>query len=288
MQIMYGMRGERHLPECELPWLRGYASSGPVRIGNAASEQLQLDVYGEIADAISTMRRAKLHVNPRLLQLQEELTGFVAKICHQPSSGIWEQRGSKRQFTYAKMMAWLALNLGVESVRRREILGPVYRWRRIRNRLHQEICRRGFDSSLGSFVQSYGSKTLDASSLLIPICGFLPFDDERVRGTISAIEQHLMRDGFVYRVKPRSKPEREASFLPCSFWYVQSLAMMGRNSLAKTCYERLLKVRNDVGLLSEEYDPIAKQLLGNFPQALSHIALVNAARALDANDREIR
>jgi GH15 family glucan-1,4-alpha-glucosidase len=282
MQIMYGMHGERHFPECELPWLRGYADSGPVRIGNAASEQRQLDVYGEIADAISTMKRAKLHVDPRLLDVQEKLTEFVAKICRQPSSGIWEQRGGQRQFTYAKMMAWLALNHGVEAAKRREIQGPVSRWRRIRNRLYQEICRRGFNRSLGSFVQSYGSRTLDASSLLIPIFGFLPFDDERVCGTIRAIEQHLMRDGFVYRVKPRSRQEREASFLPCSFWYVHNLTRTGRISQAEKHFERLLKVRNDVGLLSEEYDPMEGQLLGNFPQALSHIALVNAARALDA------
>jgi GH15 family glucan-1,4-alpha-glucosidase len=283
MQIMYGMHGERHLPECELPWLRGYADSGPVRIGNAASEQRQLDVYGETADAISTMRRAKLHVDPRVLDVQEKLTEFVAKICHQPSSGIWEQRGGQRQFTYAKMMAWLALKHGIEGVKRGEIQGPASRWRRIRNRLYQEICHRGFNRSLGSFVQSYGSRTLDGSLLLIPIFGFLPFDDERVCGTIRAIEQHLMRDGFVYRVQPGSRRKREASFLPCSFWYVQNLAMTGRSLQAEKYFERLLKVRNDVGLLSEEYDPVGRRLLGNFPQALSHIALVNAARTLDAN-----
>jgi GH15 family glucan-1,4-alpha-glucosidase len=282
MQIMYGMHGERHLPEYELPWLRGYAGSGPVRIGNEASEQLQLDVYGEVADAIFTMKRAKLHVDPRLLRTQQNLTDYVARICHQRTSGIWEQRGKQKQFTYSKVMAWLALNHGVEAAEQREIQGPASRWRRIRNRLHREICQRGFNRSLGSFVQSYGSQTLDASSLLIPIFGFLPFDDERVCGTVGAVEQHLMQDGFVHRLKAKSKQEHETSFLPCSFWYVHNLAMVGRTSEAEKHYEKLLKIRNDVGLLSEEYDREGRRLLGNFPQALSHIALINAARALDS------
>jgi GH15 family glucan-1,4-alpha-glucosidase len=282
MQIMYGMHGERHLPEYELPWLRGYAGSGPVRIGNEASEQLQLDVYGEVADAIFTMKRAKLHVDPRLLRTQQNLTDYVARICHQRTSGIWEQRGKQKQFTYSKVMAWLALNHGVEAAEQREIQGPASRWRRIRNRLHREICQRGFNRSLGSFVQSYGSQTLDASSLLIPIFGFLPFDDERVCGTVGAVEQHLMQDGFVHRLKAKSKQEHETSFLPCSFWYVHNLAMAGRTSEAEKHYEKLLKIRNDVGLLSEEYDREGRRLLGNFPQALSHIALINAARALDS------
>jgi GH15 family glucan-1,4-alpha-glucosidase len=284
MQIVYGMHGERHLPECELPWLRGYVGSGPVRIGNEASEQLQLDVYGEVADAIVTMKRAQLHVDPRLLRIQEKLTDYVARICHQHTSGIWEQRGKKRQFTYSKVMAWLALNHGVEAAKQHAIHGAASRWRGTRNRLHREICQRGFSKSLGSFVQSYGSRTLDASSLLIPIFGFLPFDDERVCGTIRAIERHLMRNGFVHRLKAGSKQEREASFLPCSFWYVQNLATIGRVSDAEQCYEKLLKIRNNVGLLSEEYDPGGRRLLGNFPQALSHIALINAARTLDSKD----
>jgi GH15 family glucan-1,4-alpha-glucosidase len=280
MQIMYGVHGERHLPECELPWLQGFCRSRPVRIGNAACEQLQLDVYGEVADAVATMRRTKLHLDSRVRHLREELTEHVARICHQRSSGIWERHATQRQFTYSKVMAWLALDHGVKGAARHEIHGPLGRWRRVRNRLHREICDRGFNRQLGSFVQSYGSGTLDASSLLLPIFGFLPFEDERVRGTLRAIERELVRDCLVYRYKPKSKEDQEAGFLPCSFWFIENLASMGRRSEAEKQYEALLDLRNDVGLLPEEYDPQERQFLGNFPQALSHIALVNAARTL--------
>lgn len=283
MQIMYGMHGERHLPEYQLPWLRGYSNSSPVRIGNAASQQSQLDVYGEVADAISTMARSKLHLDPRTYLLWAQLTEHVARICSRPSYGMWERRDMRRQFTYSKVMAWLALDHGIKAVERGEMDGSINRWRRIRNHLHREICDHGFSKPLESFVQSYRSRTLDASSLLIPLFGFLPFEDGRVRSTLRAIEKELVRDGFVYRVKAKAAKDREASFLPSSFWYVQNLVMTGRGSEGRNFFERLLALRNDVGLLPEEYDPQARRFLGNFPQALSHIALINVARSLDTN-----
>ena len=283
MQIMYGMRGERHLPEYELPWLQGFDNSRPVRVGNAASEQLQLDVYGEVANAIASMSQARVPLDPRLRCLREEMTAYVAAVSHKPTSGIWEQRGTRRQFTYSKVMAWLALDRGVQATARGEMRGPVAHWRRKRDRLHREICKYGFSSRVGNFVQSYGSRTLDASSLLIPIFGFVPFEDERVRGTVRAVEKHLVRGSLVFRYKPKSIMEREAAFLPCSFWLVQNLASTGRRAEAERRYEELLSLRNEVGLLSEEYDPQEGTFLGNFPQALSHIALINAARTLALN-----
>ena len=281
MQIMYGIRGERHLPEYQLSWLRGYLNSQPVRIGNAASLQLQLDVYGEVADAISTMSSAGLRLDGRVYLLWKQLTEYVAAACSHPTSGIWERREMRRQFTYSKVMAWLALNVGIKAAERCEIDGPIHKWRQLRRDLHQEICEHGYSKPLGSFVQSYRSRTLDASSLLIPLFGFLPFDDERVRNTLHAIEKHLVRDEFVYRVKARSGRDREAAFLPSSFWYVQNLVMTGRHDEGRRHYEKLLRLRNDVGLLPEEYDPEERRFLGNFPQALTQIALINAARTLD-------
>lgn len=276
MQIMYGMRGERHLPECELPWLRGYRRSQPVRMGNAASDQLQLDVYGEIADAMMSMKRAGIHPSARLLQLQEELTDHVASICHLPASGLWEQRNLKKHYTYSKVMAWLAIHHGAE-----DISGPKRKqWGVTRDRLYRQICRRGFNRKLGSFVQAYGSDILDASVLLIPISGFLPFDDERVRSTMDVIQRRLSRDGFVYRTAPGKEKEQESAFVACSFWMVQNLSGSGRRADAEKLFDKLIHKRNDVGLLSEEYDPVQNRFMGNFPQALSHIALINAARML--------
>jgi GH15 family glucan-1,4-alpha-glucosidase len=276
LQIMYGMRCERHIPECELPWLQGYRRSQPVRVGNAASEQLQLDVYGEVADAIVSMKRAGVHLDKRLLRLQRELTDCVASICHLPASGLWEQRNQKKHYTYSKAMAWLALQHGVEGIKGRRTL----EWKATRDRLHRQICRRGFDRKLGSFVQSFDSNVLDASVLLLPIFGFLPFKDERVKSTMNVIRKKLSRDGFVYRLSPSSRRDRESAFIACSFWMVQNLAGAGRRSDAERLFERLISQRNDVGLLSEEYDPDHGRFMGNFPQALSHIALVNAARML--------
>lgn len=284
MQIMYGMRGERHLPEYELPWLRGYRSSGPVRVGNSASEQLQLDVYGEVADAISTMAKAGMHLDRRIGEFQTRLTEHAALICTHPTAGIWERRSIRRQFTYSKVMAWLALKHGVEAIEEKRIEGPLTQWKRMRNALHREICDHGFSKPLNSFVQSYHSRRLDASSLLISIFGFLPAGDDRIVETVRAVEKHLVRHGLVYRMQSRTPKVRESAFLPCSFWLVQNHAMAGRRSDAEKQFEKLLRMRNDVGLLSEEYDPQAGRFQGNFPQALSHIALINAARTLDGGD----
>lgn len=278
MQIMYGMRGERHLPECELPWLQGYRGSQPVRMGNAASEQLQLDVYGEVADAIVSMKRAGIRLDERLHRLQHELTDHVASICHLPASGLWERRNQKKHYTYSKAMAWLALCHGVESARGKKAA----EWKVTRDRLHRQICRRGFNRKLGSFVQSFGSNILDASVLLLPISGVLPYDDERVRSTMKVIQAKLGKDGFIYRLSPEKRKDRESAFIACSFWMVQNLEGTGRRSDAEKMFEKLISLRNDVGLLSEEYDPDKDSFMGNFPQALSHIALINAARMLSS------
>jgi GH15 family glucan-1,4-alpha-glucosidase len=276
MQIVYGMRGERHLPECELGWLPGYRRSQPVRMGNDASEQLQLDVYGEVADAIVSMKHAGIRPSERLLQLQRGLADCAASLHRIPASGLWEQRDKKEHYVYSKIMAWLALHHGIENQRG----SKVGEWKGARERLHRQICRRGFNRKLGSFVQSYGSNILDASTLLIPIFGFLPFDDERVRGTMQAIQKRLSRSGFVYRFLPSTPRDREAAFVACSFWMVQNLTGSGRRAEAEKLFDKLISKTNDVGLLSEEYDPLRNRFMGNFPQALSHIALINAARAL--------
>lgn len=276
MQIMYGMRGERHLPECELPWLCGYRGSQPVRMGNAASQQLQLDAYGEVADAIVSMSRAGIHLDPRLLRLQRDLTDYVVTICHRPASGLWEQRNQKAHYTYSKAMAWLTLHHGVTRFGGRAAAN----WREKRDQLHRQICRRGFNRQLGSFVQSFDSNKLDASVLLLPIFGFLRFDDDRVRSTIEVIQKRLVRHGLVYRYLPHKTGERESAFVACSFWLVQNLVGTGRKADGERLFETLLSLRNDVGLLSEEYDPRYGRFMGNFPQAFSHIALINAARAL--------
>jgi len=276
MQIMYGMRGERHLPECELKWLRGYRRSQPVRMGNAASEQLQLDVYGEVADAIVSMERAGIRPTQRFLQLQYELTDHVTSICRRPASGLWEQRNQKQHYVYSKIMAWLALNHGVQSIKGSQAA----QWKMVRDRLHRQICRRGFNHKLRSFVQAYDSNVLDASALLLPIFGFLPFHDERVRSTMDVIQKKLSRDGLIHRFVPPGGKDRESAFVACSFWMVQNLAGAGRKAEAEKLFDKLIAKRNDVGLMSEEYDTVRNRFTGNFPQALSHIALINAARML--------
>lgn len=280
MQIVYGMRGERHLPECELSWLPGYRSSVPVRIGNAASQQLQLDVYGEVADIIINMDRAGIKLDSRLRRLQQEMTDYVIELSHRRASGMWEQRDQQKKFTYSEVMAWLAVEHGIRAAESGAIRGNLVAWRRKRAQLHRVICRRGFNRSVGSFVESFDSRKLDASALLIPVFGFLPFHDERIRTTIETIGKKLMRNNLLLRQQPESKSSSEPAFLACSFWYVQNLAGIGRRSEAERMYEKLLSLCNDVGLLSEEYDLIDGKFLGNFPQALSHIALVNAGRAL--------
>lgn len=278
MQIVYGMRGERHLPECELSWLKGYRKSHPVRMGNAASEQLQSDVYGEVADAIASMRRAGIRADPRILTLQRDLTDHISSICSLPASGLWEQRNQKKHYTYSKAMAWLALSHGIENAEGRK----VREWRAIRDHLHRQICQRGFNRKLGSFVQAFGSTTLDASALLLPTFGFLPFDDERVKSTIDVMQKTLSRDGYVYRFTPQSRNNRESAFVACSFWLVQNLAGAGRRGEAEKLFDQVCARVNDVGLLSEQWDPDKGHFMGNFPQALSHIALINAARMLSS------
>jgi GH15 family glucan-1,4-alpha-glucosidase len=280
-QILYGVAGERLLPEWELPWLPGYEKSAPVRIGNAAAGQFQLDVYGEVADALHCARRVGLEPDENAWRVEKALVAFVESVWSEPDEGIWEVRGPRRLFTHSRVMAWVALDRAVKAVERFRLDGPVERWRAVRDAIHADVCRQGYDAELGAFVQFYGSKLLDASLLMIPLVGFLPADDERVRGTVRAIERHLARDGFVARYHTHPDvdglPRGEGAFLPCSFWLADNLALQGRQAEARQLFERLLAVRNDVGLLSEEYDPVAGRLLGNFPQSFSHVGLVNTA-----------
>ena len=283
-KILYGVAGERLLPEWELSWLPGYEKSAPVRIGNAAAGQFQLDVYGEVADALHCARRAGIEPDENAWRLEKALVAFVESTWSEPDEGIWEVRGPRRPFTHSRVMAWVALDRAVKGVERFGLDGPVERWRAVRDAIHADVCRHGYDAEVGSFVQFYGSKLLDASLLMIPLVGFLPCEDGRVRGTVQAIERHLARDGFVarYHTDPDvdGLPPGEGAFLPCSFWLADNLALLGRRTEARELFERLLAVRNDVGLLSEEYDPDAGRLLGNFPQSFSHVGLVNTARNL--------
>ena len=281
LNIMYGLAGERRLTELELAWLPGYQDSAPVRIGNAASRQFQLDVYGELMDAMHVARRGGLEPDENAWHVERALTEFLESAWNEPDNGIWEMRGPKRHFTHSKVMAWVAVDRMIKAVERFGLDGPLDRWRSLRATIHAEVCRRGFDRERNTFVQYYGGKELDASLLMIPMVGFLPPHDARVRGTIEAIERDLMADGFVLRYRTKREtdalPPGEAAFLACSFWLADNFALSGRNEDARRLFERLLNLRNDVGLLSEGYDPADKRLLGNFPQALSHLALVNTA-----------
>jgi GH15 family glucan-1,4-alpha-glucosidase len=284
LQIMYGPAGERRLTELELPWLPGYEGSKPVRIGNAASDQLQLDVYGEVLDAMHQARRAGLEPYDTAWSLQAKMLDYLEQLWQEPDEGIWEVRGPRRDFVHSKVMAWVAFDRAVKAVERYDRPGDVERWRRCRHEIHQEVCREGFDAELGSFVQSYGSKILDASLLMIPLVGFLPANDPRVRGTIEAVERELCRDGFVLRYPIGDEiadvdglPPGEGAFLPCTFWLVDCLHLIGRQDEARQIFRRLLALRNDLGLLSEEYDTQARRLVGNFPQAFTHVGLVNSA-----------
>ena len=288
LQIMYGVAGERRLFELTLPWLPGYEDSQPVRVGNAAAEQFQLDVYGEVLDALHQGRVRELEVSKEAWSLQRRLLGFLEHAWKEPDEGIWEVRGPRRHFTHSKVMAWVAFDRGVQAVERFGRNGPVERWRKIRAEIHREVCERGFDSELNSFTQSYGSKRLDASLLVIPLVGFLPPDDARMVGTVAAIEQTLVRDGFVYRYTHDEEgrsvdglPPGEGAFLPCTFWLVDNLALQGRIDEAEEIFQKLLDLRNDVGLLAEEWDPDSQRQLGNFPQAFTHVALINSAFNLD-------
>ncbi|HLH51768.1 MAG TPA: glycoside hydrolase family 15 protein [Roseiarcus sp.] len=284
LQIMYGVAGERRVNEYEIPWLPGYGGAKPVRVGNAAVEQLQLDVYGEVVDALYVGRKAGLAPDEASWMLECALVEHLEKIWRQPDNGIWEVRGGARHFTHSKVMAWVAFDRVVRSIEEFGLDGPLDRWRAIRAAIHKDVCDNGYDPRQNAFVQSYGSTSLDASLLLIPMVGFLPAEDDRVKGTVAAIERNLMRDGFVIRYDTGKKtdglPPGEGVFLACSFWLVDNYILLGRDRDARALFERLLALRNDVGLLAEEYDPSDKRQLGNFPQAFSHLALINTAHNL--------
>jgi GH15 family glucan-1,4-alpha-glucosidase len=284
LQIMYGLAGERRLTEYEIPWLPGYEHSQPVRIGNAAHGQLQLDVFGEVMDALHQSRVGGLTTREADWAFQRALLEHLESVWHRPDQGMWEVRSDPRHFTYSKVMAWVALDRGIRAVETLGVEGSLDRWRALRQRVHDEVCERGYSSEIGSFVQSYGSKELDASLLLMATTGFLPASDPRIRGTIEAIERRLFVDGFLLRYDTRTcadgLPPGEGAFIACTFWLADAYVLLGRTDDARRVFERLLTLRNDVGLLAEEYDTGAKRLAGNFPQAFSHIALVNSAHNL--------
>jgi GH15 family glucan-1,4-alpha-glucosidase len=284
IQIMYGLRGERRLPELELPWLAGYAGSRPVRIGNAASGQRQLDVYGELLDAVHQAWRMSVPPDENAWRVEQALVTHLESTWQEPDEGLWEVRGPRRHFTHSKMMAWVALDRAVKGVESFGLSGPLDRWRSVRDAVHRDVCEQGYNSEVGAFVQSYGSRLLDASLLMMPLVGFLPVSDERVRATISAIEKQLTVDGFVLRYRTVQDvdglPPGESAFLLCTFWLVDNLHLLGRHDDARRLFERLLSIRNDVGLLSEGYDVERRRLAGNFPQAFSHVGLINSAMNL--------
>jgi GH15 family glucan-1,4-alpha-glucosidase len=292
LQIMYGPGGERRLTECEIDWLPGYEGSTPVRIGNAASGQLQLDVFGEVMDAMYQAERVGLPERERGWDLQVALMEYLESNWQEPDDGIWEIRGDRRRFTHSQMMTWVAADRAVRSIEELDRDGPLGKWRALRDTIHDDVCANGFNAERNSFTQSYGSSGLDASLLMMPLVGFLPFDDPRIVGTVAAIERELMVDGLVQRYTSDTGvdglPEGEGAFLACSFWLADYYALAGRDGEARALFERLCALRNDVGLLAEEYDPVAKRQLGNFPQALSHIPLVNTALNLGGIDSPAR
>jgi GH15 family glucan-1,4-alpha-glucosidase len=284
IQIMYGVAGERRLTEYEVPWLPGYENSTPVRIGNAAAGQVQLDVYGEVIAALYIARKSGLQPDEADWALEVALVQHLEKIWEQPDDGIWEVRGGRRHFVHSKVMAWLAFDCAIKSAEEFDLEAPLERWRTVRDSIHAQVCERGFDEAGNTFVQAYGSKALDAALLIIPKVRFLPPSDPRVKGTLAAIEKELFRDGFVLRydtgVTEDGLPPGEGAFLACSFWLVDNYVLQERYDEAHALFERLLSLRNDVGLLAEEYDPRSGRMLGNFPQAFSHLSLINSARNL--------
>ena len=284
LQIMYGAAGERRLTELELGHLPGYEGSRPVRVGNAAVDQLQLDVYGEVMDALYVALRAGVPTDHDVWALQRQLLSFLARAWDQPDEGIWEVRGPRRHFTHSKVMAWVAFDRAVKTVERFGMSGPVDEWRRIRARIHEEVCTRGFDAQRGTFTQFYGSAQLDASLLMVPLVGFLPPNDARVTGTVRAIERDLVEDGLVMRYPPEPDvdglPPGEGAFLACTFWLADNYSLQGRKEEAQRLFERLLSLKNPLGLLSEQYDSRERRQVGNVPQAFSHVSLVNTARNL--------
>jgi GH15 family glucan-1,4-alpha-glucosidase len=284
IQIMYGLRGERRLTEWEVPWLPGYANSKPVRIGNAAHNQRQIDVFGEVMDALHQARAGGLGTNEAGWDLQQEILKHVERVWPRRDEGIWEVRSGREHFTYSKAMAWVAFDRAIKSAEMYKLPGPLAHWRRVRDEIHSDVCTRGFDPEMNSFVRAYGSKELDASLLLLPAIGFLPPDDPRIVGTVAAIERDLVTDGLVRRYDTAISEDGlqggEGMFIACSFWLADAYLMLGRRKDAEALFDKLLALRNDVGLLSEEYAPASQRLVGNFPQAFSHLALVNCASNL--------
>jgi GH15 family glucan-1,4-alpha-glucosidase len=292
---VYGVAGERRLAEVELPWLAGYEGSGPVRIGNEAAGQFQLDVYGEVVNTLHEARRAGLGEDGEVWPLTRALVGFVESHWQLPDEGLWEVRGPRRHFVNSKVMAWVAVDRALEDAEAFDLSAPLARWRELRAQIRREVLVEGYDVHRRTFTQSYGSAELDASALLFPFVGFLSARDPRMRGTVAAVERSLCRDGLVYRYTTSDDagaldglPEGEGAFLACSFWLAGNYALSGRLEEGRTLFERLLSLRNDVGLLAEEYDPVARRQLGNFPQAFSHVPLVMAAHVLDEASRGAR
>jgi len=281
VQIMYGLGGERFLREWDIPWLDGYENSKPVRIGNAAHGQLQIDVYGEVMDALHQARLGGIPESVDAWELQKALAAHLERIWDRPDQGIWETRGQPQHFTHSKVMAWVAIDRAVKSAELCKLDGPLDKWRALRDRIHADVCEKAFNRTMNAFVQSYGSNLADASVLLMSLVGFLPASDPRIRGTVECVEKHLLVDGFVLRYDSSATddglPAGEGAFLACSFWLADNYVLLGRRDDALRMFERLLSLRNDVGLLSEEYDPRVKRQVGNFPQAFSHIALLSTA-----------
>jgi len=292
-QIMYGVHGERRLDEIEIPWLSGYENSRPVRVGNAASTQFQLDVYGDVLYAMYQAELNGLKTSEPEWRSQVELIEFLESNWHKPDDGIWEVRGGRKHFTQSKVLAWVAFDRAIKLAESCRHSKPehIERWRKIRAQIHAEVCERGYNINKKAFTQFYGSDALDASLLTLPLFGFLPATDERMRGTIAAIERELMQDGFVLRYRPAEEnvdglPGREGVFLPCSFWLAACLHLIGREEEARQLFERLLGLQNDLGLFSEEYDPVARRQLGNFPQAFTHVAMMHAAWILNGEETD--
>jgi GH15 family glucan-1,4-alpha-glucosidase len=283
LQSLYGLAGERRVTEREIPWLPGYEGSRPVRVGNAASEQRQLDIYGEILNTMHLARAAGVKPDRTAWALETTLITFLEQAWREPDAGIWEMRGASRHFTHSKVMAWVAVDRAVKIIEQHQMEGPLAQWRRLRDAIHDDVCRHGFNASRGAFTQAYDSDRIDASLLMLPLVGFLPSEDPRVVGTIAAIERELMEDGFVLRYRQDGSadidglPPGEGVFLPCTLWLADNYAAMGQRDKAVRLFERVRAVRNDVGLLAEEYDPVRRRLLGNFPQAFSHVGLVTTA-----------
>jgi GH15 family glucan-1,4-alpha-glucosidase len=286
MQIMYGIWGQRRLLEWEAAWLPGYEGAQPVRVGNAAHAQLQLDVYGELIDAFHQARMAKLKFEDGTWALECAVLRHLAEVWNHPDHGIWERRGEPKHYVFSKVMTWVAFDRAVKSIEKFGLEGPVEEWRALRDAIHHDVCTRGYDPALNAFVESYGSKIFDASVLLLPAVGFLPPTDAKIRGTLAAIEKHMMRDGFVLRHDPREVLSNETqpiegAFLACTLWLADAHVLAGDIAKAQVLFDRVIAVANDLGLLAEEYDSAARRQTGNFPQALTHIALINTAHNLD-------